>query len=85
MTSVAMNNLWSYIQGLSLTARNQKWLAERLQEASQKAHAKAKKDETLIPKEEYLASLDEAEEQYRQGKCTTFDNLESMNAWLKSL
>ena len=85
MTSVAMNNLWSYIQGLSLSARNQKWLAERLQEASQKAASKAKKKETLISKEEYFRSLDEAEEQYRQGKCKTFDNLDDMNAWLKSL
>jgi hypothetical protein len=25
-----MNNLWSYIQGLSLTASNRRWLAERL-------------------------------------------------------
>lgn len=80
-----MNNLWSYIQGLSLSARNQEWLAARLHEASQMKRAKAKKDETLISKEEYLASLDEGEEQYRQGKCVTFDNLESMNAWLKSL
>ena len=30
MTTTAMNNLWSYIQGLSLSQRNRKWLAERL-------------------------------------------------------
>ena len=29
-----MNNLWSYLQGLSLTASNQRWLGERLIEAS---------------------------------------------------
>ena len=27
-----MNNLWSYLQGLSLTASNRRWLAERLVE-----------------------------------------------------
>ena len=25
-----MNNLWNYLQGLSLTASNRKWLAKRL-------------------------------------------------------
>ena len=65
MTSMAMNNLWSYIQGLPLSVRILEWLAARLHEASQMKRAKAKKDETLISKEEYLASLDEGEEQYR--------------------
>ena len=32
MNAVSMNNLWSYLQGLSLTASNRKWLAERLVE-----------------------------------------------------
>ena len=30
MNAVSMNNLWSYLQGLSLTASNSKWLAEKL-------------------------------------------------------
>lgn len=30
MNVLSMNNLWSYLQGLSLTASNQRWLAERL-------------------------------------------------------
>ncbi len=30
MNAVSMNNLWSYLQGLSLTASNRKWLAEKL-------------------------------------------------------
>ena len=32
LTAVSMNNLWSYLQGLSLTASNRKWLAEKLVE-----------------------------------------------------
>lgn len=48
MTTVAMNNLWAYIQGLSLSKRNRMWLAERLIEptaddpktARQKAYVK---------------------------------------------
>lgn len=34
MNTVSLNNLWSYLQGLSLTASNQRWLGERLIEAS---------------------------------------------------
>ena len=34
MNAISLNNLWSYLQGLSLTARNQRWLGERLIEAS---------------------------------------------------
>ncbi|MBR1468564.1 MAG: surface protein [Prevotella sp.] len=34
MNTVSMNNLWNYLQGLSLTANNRKWLADRLIENS---------------------------------------------------
>ena len=34
MNAVSLNNLWSYLQGLSLSASNQRWLGERLIEAS---------------------------------------------------
>jgi len=34
MNAISLNNLWSYLQGLSLTASNQRWLGERLIEAS---------------------------------------------------
>jgi len=37
MNAVSMNNLWNYLQGLSLTASNRKWLAERLVEPEQKS------------------------------------------------
>ncbi|MCH5309635.1 MAG: hypothetical protein J1E58_07205 [Prevotella sp.] len=30
MNTTALNNLWSYLQGLSLTASNQRWLASHL-------------------------------------------------------
>jgi hypothetical protein len=30
MNSIAMNNLWNYLQGLQLTASNRKWLADKL-------------------------------------------------------
>ena len=34
MDALSLNNLWSYIQGLSLSASNKRWLGERLIEAS---------------------------------------------------
>lgn len=34
MNAAAMNNLWNYLQGLSLTADNWQWLAERTKEKS---------------------------------------------------
>ena len=34
MNATSLNNLWSYLQGLSLSASNQRWLGERLIEAS---------------------------------------------------
>ena len=34
MNAVSLNNLWSYLQGLSLSASNQRWLGENLIEAS---------------------------------------------------
>ena len=42
-------------------------------------------DPTLMSKEEFYAQLDEAEHQIAEGNCTTFSNLEEMNAWLNSL
>lgn len=34
MNAVSLNNLWSYLQGLALSSSNQRWLGERLIEAS---------------------------------------------------
>ncbi|MBQ9229934.1 MAG: hypothetical protein IJ190_02020 [Prevotella sp.] len=52
MTTVALNNLWTYIDGLSLKQKDREWLASKLLEtkaddaktAKQKAYVK----ETLI-------------------------------------
>lgn len=34
MNAVSMNNLWTYLQGLALTADNWQWLADRTTEMS---------------------------------------------------
>ena len=69
MTTVAMENLWTYIQGLNLSRRNKTWLQERLQE-SKEAQEK-RKDPTLFTKEEFFANIEEAEAQYNRGEYTT--------------
>ena len=43
MNAVSLNNLWNYLQGLSLSVSNQRWLGERLIEASNAAKVKSAK------------------------------------------
>ena len=50
MNAVSLNNLWSYLQGLSLTASNQRWLANHLMEAAESAESRSKKKEIVFPK-----------------------------------
>lgn len=64
MNAVSMNNLWSYLQGLSLTASNRKWLAEKL--------IAPVEEKTAIPPvlqtwEEALSDLDESEQEFERG------------------
>lgn len=43
------------------------------------------KEDTLLTRDEFLARLDKAEQDIADGKGTTFNNLEDMNAWLDAL
>ena len=58
MNAISMNNLWSYLQGLSLTADNWQWLAEKTSKMSismeRTSHATAKKKYRLSPRMEKL-------------------------------
>lgn len=47
MNAISLNNLWSYLQGLSLTASNQRWLGERLIEASATNSAVSEEEKKL--------------------------------------
>lgn len=46
MNNIALNNLWSYLQGLSLSANNKRWLAERLIDSTS-THQKTDKEKRL--------------------------------------
>jgi hypothetical protein len=50
MNAMSLNHLWSYLQGLSLTASNQRWLANHLIEAAESAECKSQKKELVFPK-----------------------------------
>ena len=50
MNAISLNNLWSYLQGLSLTASNQRWLANHLIEAAESTEHKGRKKELVFPK-----------------------------------
>ena len=65
MNAVSMNNLWTYLEGLSLTASNRKWLAEKLVEPHRKV---------VMSAEEVKADIKEAFQQLKEvkeGKRTT--------------
>ena len=50
MNAAALNNLWSYLQGLSLTATNQRWLASHLMKAAESMEKGEQKTELVFPK-----------------------------------
>ena len=50
MNTISLNHLWSYLQGLSLTASNQRWLASHLMEAAESVEKKQRKEELVFPK-----------------------------------
>ena len=60
MNAISLNHLWSCLQGLSLTANNQRWVEERL----------GKKDETT---EKELKLMREGQEWFKKDISKTLD------------
>lgn len=50
MNAISLNNLWSYLQGLSLTASNQRWLANHLMAAADSKEGRNRKKDIVFPK-----------------------------------
>ena len=65
MNAVSMNNLWTYLQGLCLTACNRQWLAERLVEPVSAVPP------VLHTYEEAMADLDQSEQEFERGDVLT--------------
>ncbi len=64
MNAASMNNLWSYLQGLSLTAGNRKWLANKLTEPDKKQEIAQPILQTF---EEAMSDLEESEREFMRG------------------
>ncbi len=68
MNAVSMNNLWAYLEGLSLTADNRRWLAARLVEPAAKAYP------VLQTWTEAMSDLDESEKEFGRGDVLSGEN-----------
>ncbi len=55
MTTVALNNLWNYLQGLALTKKDRDWLAGKLQEPILSPYTKEEIDSMIMQSEQDLA------------------------------
>ena len=77
MSTVALNNLWTYIESMGLSARNRKWLADRLIEPSK---ADITKKETTMVVDSFRRSMQEVKEAERNGK-----ELQSLDSLLEEL
>lgn len=74
--SASMENLWQYIQSLSLSERNRIWLADKLLEGTRKEEAEY---DEYISKKEVLAGIDAGLKDMKAGRSKTFE--EFMRDW----
>ena len=59
MNAIALNNLWTYLAGLGLTASNKEWLAEHLFDVAKEERVAAKaKKKLIITKEDLVLSAE---------------------------
>ena len=77
MTTAALNNLWSYLQGLSLSQKDRKWLAGKLIETVDDAKTARQK---AYVKETLTRALEEVEEAKREGR-----KLQTLDEFLEEL
>ena len=72
MSTIQIESLWQYIQTLSLSKRNKKWLADRLMENI---------NTPSQPNAKTLSAIKEAQE----GKVTTFDTFDDFKKHMYEL
>ena len=78
MTTFALNNLWTYIEGLSLKKKEREWLASKLIEP-QAGDAKTARQKAYV-KETLTRALKEVEAAKREGR-----ELQTVDEFLKEL
>ena len=79
MTTMALNNLWSYLQGLALSRKDRNWLASKLMEATEKEVAETRHQQEYV-KETLYRALDEVEAAKREGR-----QLQTLDDFIKEL
>lgn len=77
MTTLALNNLWTYIQGLSLKQKDREWLASKLLEPVDDAKTAQQK---AYVKETLTRALKEVEAAKREGR-----KLQTVDEFIKEL
>ena len=78
MTTLALNNLWTYIQGLSLKQQEREWLASKLIEPKTDDPKTAK--QKAYVKETLTRALKEVKESQREGR-----ELQTVDEFIKEL
>lgn len=78
MTTFALNNLWTYIQGLSLKQKEREWLASKLLEPKAD-DAKTVRQKAYV-KETLTKALKEVKEAQREGR-----ELQTLDEFIKEL
>lgn len=78
MTTSALNNLWSYLQGLSLAKADREWLAGKLLEPSA-VDLKTRQQQEMV-KESLTRALNEVKAARREGR-----KLQTLDEFLEEL
>lgn len=78
MTTFALNNLWTYIEGLSLKQKDREWLAGKLLEPSAE-NLKTRQQQEYV-KETLTRALKEVKEAKREGR-----KLQTVDEFIKEL
>lgn len=78
MTTIQLNNLWTYIQGMALKKKDREWLAGKLLEPTAD-DAKTARQKAYV-KESLYRALDEAEAAKREGR-----KLKTLDEFLEEL
>ncbi len=78
MTTFALNNLWSYLQGLSLAKADREWLAGKLLEPSA-VDMKTRQQQEMV-KESLTRALNEVKAARREGR-----KLQTLDEFLEEL
>ena len=78
MTTLQLNNLWTYIQGMELKKKDREWLAGKLLEP--KADDEKTAQQKAFVKESLYRALDEVERAKREGR-----KLKTLDEFLEEL